>query len=80
LWISALVSGKLFDSCSAVLFWEDYLVFIVEEWMNSRAGLYVVVKKEALLLLNMVWQVRGLCSQANLKFFDCNEYDVVVGI
>jgi len=39
----------LFDSCSAVLFWGDYLVFIAEEWMNSRAGLYVVVKKEMLL-------------------------------
>jgi len=31
------------------LFWGDYLLFIAEEWMNSRAGLYVVVKKEVLL-------------------------------
>jgi len=46
-WISALVSGKLFDLCYAVLFWGDYLVFIADEWMNSRAGLYVV-KKEVL--------------------------------
>jgi hypothetical protein len=44
--IPALVSGKLFDSCSAVLFWGDYLVFIAEEGMNSRAGLYVVVGKK----------------------------------
>jgi len=39
----------LFDSCSTVLFWGDYLVFIAEEWMNSRASLYVVVKKEVLM-------------------------------
>lgn len=61
----------------------DYLVFFAEEWMNSRAGLYVVAKKKCCCLLGIVCQirqVRGLCSQTNLKFSDFHKYDFVVGV